>query len=70
MMTGQPLITPPETFKTDRLVLRQPRLSDTDDIFDNYASDPEVTRFVTWRPYHDRTEVLPFLKSRFPMGFW
>jgi RimJ/RimL family protein N-acetyltransferase len=64
MMTEMPSITPPEIFKTKRLVLRRPRLSDADDIFDHYAADPEVTRYVTWRPYKDRTEVLPFLKSR------
>ncbi len=57
-------MTPPETFKMQRLVLRRPRFSDADDIFDNYASDPEVTRYVTWRPYKDRSEVPPFLKSR------
>jgi len=39
-------------------------MSDADDIFDNYASDPEVTRYVTWRPYKDRRDVVPFLQSR------
>ena len=39
-------------------------MSDADDIFDNYASDPQVTRYVTWRPYKDRSEVAPFLLSR------
>ncbi len=55
---------PPERFETARLVLRRPRLSDADDIFDNYAADPEVTRYVTWRPYTDRSEVPPFLRAR------
>jgi RimJ/RimL family protein N-acetyltransferase len=45
-------------------VLRRPRLSDANDIFDSYASDPEVTRYVTWRPYKDSSEVAPFLQSR------
>lgn len=57
-------IEPPEVIATSRLVLRRPRMSDADDIFDNYASDPEVTRYVTWRPYKDRSEVAPFLQSR------
>ena len=48
-------ITPPEKFTTERLVLRRPRLSDADDIFTQYASDPEVTRYVTWRPHQDRS---------------
>jgi len=43
-------------------------LSDADDIFDNYAADPEVTRYVTWRPYKDRSEVAPFFRLR--LGRW
>jgi ribosomal-protein-alanine N-acetyltransferase len=58
------LISPPEQIETKRLVLRRPRMSDADDIFDNYASDQEVTRYVTWHPYKDRRDVAPFLQSR------
>jgi RimJ/RimL family protein N-acetyltransferase len=62
---GQPtLLAPPETIATRQLGLRRPRLSDADNIFDNYAADAEVTRYVTWRPYVDRSEVAPFLRSR------
>ena len=57
-------LSPPEEIATKRLILRRPRLSDADDIFDSYAADPEVTRYVTWRPYKDRNEVPPFLQSR------
>jgi len=57
-------IAPPEVFETERLVLRRPRMSDADDIFDNYASDPEVTRYLTWRLYNERNEVVPFLQSQ------
>jgi RimJ/RimL family protein N-acetyltransferase len=63
-MAQTPLIVPPQTFETYQLVLRRPRMSDADDIFENYASDPEVTRYMTWRPYKDRSEVGPFLQSR------
>ena len=64
LMTQPPLIEPPNVIKTVQLVLRRPRLSDADDIFDSYAADPEVTRYVTWCPYNDRSEVAPFLHSR------
>jgi RimJ/RimL family protein N-acetyltransferase len=63
-MGQPPLLNPPEVIATKRLMLRRPRLSDADDIFDHYAADPEVTRYVTWRPYKDRSEVAPFLQSR------
>lgn len=39
-------------------------MSDAEDIFDSYAADAEVTRYVTWRPYKDRSEVAPFPHSR------
>jgi ribosomal-protein-alanine N-acetyltransferase len=45
----------PDTFDTARLVLRPVALADARPIFDGYAQDPEVTRFLTWRP-HRRVE--------------
>jgi len=57
-------VSPPEEIATKRLVLRRPRMSDAGDIFDNYAADLEVTRYVTWRPHKDKSEVAPFLQSR------
>ena len=64
-LTGQPTLpAPPEAISTKGLVLRRPRISDADDIFDSCAADPEVTRYVIWPPYTDRSEVAPFLQSR------
>jgi len=63
-MRQPPLLAPPEKVATRRLLLRRPRMSDGNDIFDSYAADPEVTRYVTWRPYNDRSEVAQFLHSR------
>jgi ribosomal-protein-alanine N-acetyltransferase len=63
-MQPKHLFEPPEVITTRRLVLRRPRFTDADDIFDHYAADPEVTRYVTWRPYRDRSEVGSFLQSR------
>jgi ribosomal-protein-alanine N-acetyltransferase len=64
-LMGQPTFpAPPEAISTKGLVLRRPRLPDANDIFDSYAADPEVTRYVTWRPYRNRSEVAPFLQSR------
>ena len=57
------LVIPPDRFETRQLILRRPRLSDADDMFDHYAADPEVTRYVTWRPYRDRSEGRPFLRG-------
>ena len=54
----------PLEFETRRLVLRQPRLADANDIFQNYGADPEVTRYLTWRPSTNPSEVRTFLESR------
>ncbi|MEZ5274851.1 MAG: GNAT family protein [Opitutaceae bacterium] len=43
-------------FETRHLRARKPRLSDAAIVFGAYATDPEVTRFLTWKPYK---ELLP-----------
>ncbi len=45
----------PEQITTERLVLRMPRMEDAIAIFEGWAQDPEVTRYLTWRP-HERIE--------------
>ncbi len=42
--------------ETDRLLLRKPRIEDAEPMFKNWASDPEVTKYLTWNP-HDNIEV-------------
>jgi ribosomal-protein-alanine N-acetyltransferase len=44
----------PETFQTARLILRPVTPNDRDAIFDTYAHDTEVTRFLVWRPHQSR----------------
>ena len=45
-----------QTIITRRLILRRYRPEDAEDLFSNWASDPEVTRFLTWPP-HPSAEV-------------
>ncbi|MDB6100191.1 MAG: family N-acetyltransferase [Gammaproteobacteria bacterium] len=42
----------PERVETDRLVLRKPTVADIGAIYARYASDPKVTRFLSW-PRHN-----------------
>jgi RimJ/RimL family protein N-acetyltransferase len=65
---------PTETLETERLLLRKPTVSDAEAIFNRYASDPEVTRYLSW-PTHRRLEqTLAFLAwsdddwNRWPAG--
>lgn len=41
---------------TEQLTLRPFRETDAEDMFTRWASDPEVTRYVTWTP-HESVEV-------------
>ncbi len=44
-----------QTMETERLILRRFRLEDEEDMFRNWASDTEVTRFLSW-PTHGSVE--------------
>lgn len=37
--------------ETRRLILRQIEIRDAEDMFNNWASDSEVTKFLTWPPH-------------------
>jgi RimJ/RimL family protein N-acetyltransferase len=42
--------------------MRRPVLSDADDIHE-YASDPEVTRYMEWRTHTSASQTIEFLKA-------
>lgn len=42
-----------KTIQTDRLILRKYEINDADDMFKNWASDNEVSKFLTWDPHPD-----------------
>jgi RimJ/RimL family protein N-acetyltransferase len=66
---------PPELIETRRLVLRIPSLADAEAIFNSYAQDHNVLRYLTWLPHENIQETEGFLAdcivawknaSRFP----
>jgi ribosomal-protein-alanine N-acetyltransferase len=64
----------PEEVETARLVLRRPRMNDAASIFERYASDPDVTRFLGWPRHasiHATEAFLQFSEQeweRWPVG--
>ena len=56
------ILFPPDTFETPRLRLRRPLMEDAPNIFARYANDPEVTRYLPWRPHRDVEETQTFLR--------
>lgn len=46
---------------TERLVLRPFRADDAEAMFNNWASDPEVTKYLTWTPHKSAEETRALL---------
>lgn len=53
----------PETIETDRLRLRKPEIGDAEPIFDKYAQDPLVTKYLIWLPHKDISETHAFINK-------
>jgi ribosomal-protein-alanine N-acetyltransferase len=53
-----------QTIETARLVLRPPRLADAAAMFEEYAADPAVTRFLTWKPHRSIADTRTFLERQ------
>lgn len=52
----------PLELTTERLLLRQPRLADARPLYEAYAADPEVVRYVTWRAHDSEADTRAFLE--------
>src|ERR1700761_5857930 len=50
-----------ETLQTPRLLLRRPALADAGAIFDRYAGDPVVTRYLSWPMHRTLADTHAFL---------
>jgi len=50
-----------EKIETERFILRKVRMEDASAIFETYAQDPEVTRYLTWKPHQNIQDTEQFL---------
>jgi len=57
---SDPMIQPPETFTTERLILRRPRRTDAAAVYE-YARDPEVTRYLIFPTHRSLADAEQFL---------
>src|SRR5688572_25318354 len=73
------MIRPASNWETARLVARPAVASDAQVVFDEYARDASVARFMTWRPHRHVGETSEFLQrcervwadgSAFPWTLW
>jgi RimJ/RimL family protein N-acetyltransferase len=56
------VLNPPKIFKTERLRLRKAKLVDAEAIFRQYAQDPEVTKYVSWRAHQSIDETREYMR--------
>ena len=52
-----------KTIETERLILRRYRVEDAEDMFQNWTSDPEVTKFLSW-PTHTSVDFTRSLLTK------
>ena len=46
-----------EQLETNRLILRRHKMTDADDMYNNWVTDPEVCRFWSWEPHKNIEET-------------
>jgi ribosomal-protein-alanine N-acetyltransferase len=61
-------LIPPRALTTERLLLRAPQLDDAEAINARYASDPEVTRYLSWPRHASVSDTREFIK--FACAVW
>lgn len=49
--------------QTERLLLRRFHSNDAEMMYDNWATDERVTKFLTWTPYKKIDEVRDFISA-------
>jgi ribosomal-protein-alanine N-acetyltransferase len=49
---------------TERLLLRPPAETDAEQVFARYSADPDVCRYLSWRPHRCVDDTANFLRGR------
>jgi|SRR5690242_13124458 len=57
-----------EVLTGPRVTLRAPTIEDAQALFERIASDPDVTRFLSWRPHPDVDETRRVITEFFNVG--
>jgi len=52
-----------QIINTDRLLLRKLEVEDSNDMFKNWATDSEVTKFLSWKPHDNVEETKEIIKQ-------
>ena len=52
-----------QTIATERLTLRRFTIEDAENMYYNWASDPEVTKYLTWQPHESLEQTAEILQQ-------
>ena len=72
-------VRPERAWETSRLLARPPAVADAQVVFDEYASDPHVAKYLTWRTHRSTADTVAFLRrcervwddgSAYPWSLW
>jgi [ribosomal protein S5]-alanine N-acetyltransferase len=73
------MIEPPAAWETKRLTLRRATRAEAALAFESYTANPDVSRYMTWRPHRNVAETEQFLRRcedvwekrlAFPWSVW
>ena len=73
------IVRPERTWETSRLVAKPAAVEDAQVVFDEYASDAAVAKYMTWTPHRSVADTANFLKrcerawrdgSAYPWTLW
>lgn len=51
-----------KTLETERLILRKFEITDAQNMFDNWVTNPNVTKYLTWQPYTNVDDVKAYIQ--------
>lgn len=57
-----------KVLETERLILRKFKIEDAQDMFNNWASNPNVTKYLTWGP-HENVEITKLIINDWIKGY-
>ncbi len=52
-----------DSISTNRLLLRKPEIYDHTAVYEHWAIEPEITKYLTWRPHKSTEETRDFIQQ-------
>ena len=53
--------------ETKRLILRPMKIDDAEEMYINWTSDPNTTKYLSWESHHSLKETIDYVNSQLPL---